>query len=194
MRIHRTRAPILTALLLAGALAAGDPARCEPDVSTGGSPTAAKGDAPAPGTAVAAFERLKSLEGEWIGESTKGWKDRVTFRTIAGGSAVVEISDFEAHPGQTMMTLFHLDGPRLMLTHYCVAGNQPRMVASAISPSGGSLEFTFLDGTSLPSRDHGHMDRAQFAFDGPDRFTARWSWYEKGREQWMEEIRFERKR
>lgn len=74
----------------------------------------------------AAFARFKGLAGRWTGVSTKGWTEDVTFRTIAGGSTVVE-SSFNAHPDETMLTLFAMDGERLRLTHYCVAKNQPRM-------------------------------------------------------------------
>src|SRR5688572_1652919 len=75
------------------------------------------------------FAKMRSLEGEWNGASTRGWTDRVTFRAIAEGSVVVSTS-FEAHPGETMMTMYHMDGSRLMLTHYCMAKNQPRLVAT----------------------------------------------------------------
>lgn len=140
-----------------------------------------------------AFERLKGLEGEWRGRSTKGWTDTSTFRVIAGGSVVTETS-FDAHPGETMLTAFHLDGDRLLLTHYCVARNQPRLVASVIADGGKAITFTFLDGTNLRSRDQGHMDKATFRFDDPDHVTTRWTWYQDGVERWLEEIAMERVR
>ena len=31
---------------------------------------------------------------------------------------------------EDMISMFNLDGDRVVLTHYCAAGNQPRMVAS----------------------------------------------------------------
>ena len=39
----------------------------------------------------------------------------------------------------------------------------------------------------------GHMDKALFRFEDPDHVTTRWTWYQNGAEQWMEEIRLERK-
>jgi len=143
--------------------------------------------------AAAAFERLKALSGEWVGKSTKGWTDNVTFKTIAGGSVVVETS-FDAHPGETMITTFAMDGPRLLLTHYCVARNQPRLVATGFDEGGSRITFTFLDGTNLPTRDRGHMDKAVFRFLDEDHFSTRWTWYQDGKETWMEEIRMERKK
>jgi hypothetical protein len=143
--------------------------------------------------AQALFEKLRSLEGEWNGSSTRGWTDRVTFRAIAGGSVVVSTS-FDAHPGETMMTMYHMDGSRLMLTHYCVAKNQPRLVATSVSPDARRAGFTFLDATGMPGRDTGHMDQAVFEFLDDDQFTSKWTWYQKGEERWMEEIRYTRAR
>jgi hypothetical protein len=134
-----------------------------------------------------AFERIKRLAGDWQGKSTKGWEERTTFKVIAGGSAVM-YTTFDAHPGQTMLTVFHLDGEHLMLTHYCVARNQPRLRATEISDDGGTVTFTFLDATNLASRDKGHMDKAVFRFAGDDKFTTKWTWYQDGNERWMEEI------
>lgn len=144
--------------------------------------------------AARAFERFKALEGEWTGRSTKGWQDRVSFRVIAGGSCVMETSEFEAHPGETMATMIHMDGDDLVLTHYCVARNQPRLRATDISPDLGAVTFTFRDATNLRSRDQGHMDKVVFRFVDGGRFTARWTWYQDGTERWMEEIEFVRGR
>jgi len=140
-----------------------------------------------------AFDFFRALEGEWEGSSTKGWTDKTSFRTIAGGSVVVSTS-FDAHPGETMMTMFHLDSGRLLLTHYCVAKNQPRLAATTIEPKERRIVFTWLDGTGLASRDTGHMDQAVFEFQDPDHFTSKWTWYQNGTERWMEEIRYARVR
>ena len=135
----------------------------------------------------AAFERIRSLAGTWEGRSTKGWAETIRYQVIAGGSAVLETS-FEAHPGEEMATVFHMDGDRLVLTHYCVAKNQPRLEATSITDGGRTVVFTFKDGGNIPTRDKGHMDSAVFTFDGVDRLTSRWSWYEAGQEKWFEDI------
>jgi GH24 family phage-related lysozyme (muramidase) len=141
----------------------------------------------------AAFDRFRALEGSWEGRSTKGWVEDVSFRTIAGGSAVVETS-FDAHPGETMLTVVHMDGAELTLTHYCVAKNQPHMRATAFSDGGRTVTFEFAGGGNLADRNRGHMDGAVFRFEDADHVVARWSWYENGSERWMEEIRMVRKR
>jgi len=135
----------------------------------------------------AAYERIKGLAGTWEGRSTKGWTETLRYQVIAGGSAVLETS-FEAHPGEEMATVFHMDGDRLVLTHYCVAKNQPRLEATSITDGGRTVVFTFKDGGNIPTRDAGHMDSAVLTFDGADRVTSRWSWYESGREKWFEDI------
>jgi hypothetical protein len=147
-----------------------------------------RGSEPAtPEKARAAFERLKSLSGTWEGRSTKGWTETLRYQVIAGGSVVLETS-FEAHPGEQMATAFHMDGDRLRLTHYCVAKNQPRLEATSFEDGGRTVVFTFVDGSNIPTRDRGHMDKAIFRFEGPDRMTSHWTWYQDGKEKWMEEI------
>lgn len=141
--------------------------------------------------AQAGFERFKKLEGKWRGRSTKGWEEIIHFKTIAQGSVVVETS-FDAHPNETMMTMFYLDGDRLLLTHYCVARNQPRLEATAFEDDGRTITFTFRDATNLPSRDQGHMDKAVFRFADNNHYSSQWTWYQDGKESWMEEIKCER--
>jgi hypothetical protein len=103
----------------------------------------------------------------------------------------MEMSQFAHGPDDDgMVTMYHMDGEHLMLTHYCMAKNQPRMRATEISEDGKSVIFTFLDGTNLPSRDKGHMDKAVFHFDGPDAMRSQWTFYANGKEQWMEEITY----
>jgi hypothetical protein len=150
-------------------------------------------EAAAADTAIARafYERFKALSGRWAGRSTRGWEERITFQVVAGGSAVMETS-FDAHPNETMVTLFSLDLGRLALTHYCVAGNQPHLQATRFSPERGEVTFTFRDGGNLVSRDRGHMDQAMFRFLDGGRMTSRWTWYQDGAERWMEEIEYRR--
>ena len=91
-----------------------------------------------------------------------------------------------------MVTMFYLDGDRLMLTHYCVARNQPRLVATSFADAGKTITFTFLDGTNLPSRDKGHMDKMVFRFIDDNHAVSHWTWYQDGKEKWLEEINLER--
>lgn len=140
---------------------------------------------------VETFERLKKLSGKWSGKSTKGWTDQVTYGVMAAGSVAYEDS-FDAHEAQRMMTMFYLDGKRLMLTHFCSSKTQPRLLATEFEDAGRKVTFTFLDSTNLPSRDNGHMDKLVMKFIDDDHFTSQWTWYQNGKEGWMEEIKYER--
>jgi len=137
------------------------------------------------------YSWFKGLEGTWRGKSTKGWEEEVTIQTIAAESSVV-FRSFEAHPGEQMLTLIHPDGDRLLLTHYCVAKNQPHLQATSVDIEARTVTFTFLSATNISSRDEGHMDQVIYDFGGADSFTSRWTWYEKGNEQWLEKIEYSR--
>ena len=126
------------------------------------------------------FDQLKSLTGSWEGKNNQGKPITVTFRDTAGGSAVM--SEIHGHGPENMISMFHLDGPnRLMLTHYCGAGNQPRMTATA-SPDGKTLTFTFLDATNLATPDAGHMQRAVFTMIDANHHTEEWTFAAPGKE------------
>ncbi len=149
--------------------------------------------AASPGKAETAkvFERFKSLVGDWEGESSKGWTDRISFTLLAGGSAVEQRS-FDAHPGETMVTIVHPDGDRLLLTHYCAAKNQPRLRLAHVADDGQRATFEFMDATNLASRDQGHMDKVVFTFPDDDHFSEQWTWYAKGTGRWQEVIHHRR--
>jgi hypothetical protein len=106
----------------------------------------------------------------------------------------------DAHPGETMLTMYHMDVNHLMLTHYCMAKNQPRMRATELLKEDDGhvlvVTFTFVDGTNMPAgRDTPHMDKARYRFDDrtPDAFSSQWTFYQQGKEQWMEAIEYVRK-
>lgn len=139
----------------------------------------------------AVYERFKALAGHWRGKSTRGWTETLDFKVIAAGSAVLETS-FDAHPNETMMTFVHPDGARLILTHFCAAQNQPRLVVASVEQGGKVVRFTFDSGTNLGDRNEGHMDSAVYTFTDDSHFTSVWSWYQDGRELWGETIEYER--
>ncbi len=92
----------------------------------------------------AAFERLKSLVGTWEGSSARDGAARVTYELVSGGSVLVERFSAESLPGGgAMLTTYYPDGADLMLTHYCLAKNQPRMRAERVDPVHGEVEFVF---------------------------------------------------
>ncbi len=128
--------------------------------------------------ASAAFARLKTLVGEWEADTDRG-KVHTSFELIAGGSALVERDAIGVMP--PMMTVYSVDGDRLLLTHYCMMGNQPRMTARGLDPASGEIAFDFLDAANLPTPASGHMHNIVITPPDHGRFTSLWSFYENGK-------------
>jgi hypothetical protein len=80
-----------------------------------------------------------------------------------------------------MLTVYYMDGKRLLLTHYCMAGNQPRMEARAFNAATGELQFEFLDATNLADAAAGHMRNATLRFVDDNHIAADWRFYESGK-------------
>jgi hypothetical protein len=137
------------------------------------------------------FDTLKALAGSWQGPVTTIPKQaemgnntnmQVSLRVTSRGNALVHEMKAAGtaddptrydHP----VTMLYLDGDRLLLTHYCDAGNRPRMVAQT-SPDGKKVEFAFLDlsgGTQF-----GHMEHAVFTMIDANHHTEDWTYIMPG--------------
>jgi len=106
------------------------------------------------------LEKMKTLVGTWVAADKDGKPtDQVVsvIKLTAGGSAVHET----LFPGeaQEMVSVYTADGPDLLLTHYCMLGNQPRMKASTKS-LGNKLNFEFAGGSNLDPKKDKHMHSA----------------------------------
>ena len=55
-----------------------------------------------------------------------------------------------------MVTVYHADGDEVVLTHYCVLGNQPHMKARP-GGDGKQIVFECVGGTNLASERDKHM-------------------------------------
>ncbi|MBK8099330.1 MAG: hypothetical protein IPK26_19650 [Planctomycetes bacterium] len=134
------------------------------------------------------YERLWHLTGTWQAESTKGWGNQIRYYPMAQGSVLVE-DDPQGDRANSMMSCIAMDGNRLLLTHWCHAGNAPRLCADVANATADSITFVFLDGGNLASRDVGHMDEVTFTLQGTDRFATTWKWYQNGKSQTFETIK-----
>jgi hypothetical protein len=124
-----------------------------------------------------AFTTIKSLPGTWEGNSAMG-PVKVTFKTTSGGSAVMS----EILGKEDMISMFNLDGPgRLLMTHYCAVGNEPRMEAS-VSPDGKVITFNYVDATNLASPDAAHMHRMVLTLIDENHHTEEWMFVDHGKE------------
>ena len=123
------------------------------------------------------FHQLAGLEGKWVGKGSEGQPVEVTFRMTAGGSALMSEIHGEGH--ENMITMFHMDGDRLIMTHYCGAGNQPRM--KVVSADAKSVSFEFFDGTNI-GPGAGHMQHVTFAQPDANHHTEEWVYADHGKE------------
>lgn len=127
-----------------------------------------------------AFDSIKTLPGTWEGKGFDGQPLQVTFKVTAGGSAVM--SEILV-PKEDMISMIHMDGAdRLLLTHYCAAGNQPRMQAS-VSPDGKTITFNYMDSTNLASADAGHMQRMVLTILDDNHHIEEWTFIDHGKER-----------
>ena len=133
-----------------------------------------------PSEAQASFDMLKTLAGSWVGQLTTfpsspehdGSFAQFSLRVTSRGHALaheLSLASIPDHP----LTMFYLENDDLVLTHYCDAGNRPRMIGK-ISPDGKTLEFDLVDLTG--SNDHGHMHRAVFTFIDENHHTEDWTY------------------
>lgn len=129
--------------------------------------------------AEAIFENIKSLSGEWVHAKgpVKGTVG-LSVRVIAGGSAVVE-RQFPGTPME-MITVYHLDGDEVMLNHYCVLGNQPRLKA-AVGDRKNTIKFSFVGATNLTSKNDPHMHEGWLTFVSKDSIKSSWTKFVDGK-------------
>ena len=135
----------------------------------------ASGDAAAQMDHAAAFERLKSLAGEWEGaRSAVGDTTRLSYRTASNGTVVMEI----LNQGGTdeMINMYHLVDGKLMAAHYCAAGNQPLL--GLVAATDRELRFAFAGGSNIDAARDGHIHEVSITFRDDGRLDSRWVWYE----------------
>jgi len=147
-------------------------------------------DQPAPTEAQKSFTEMKTLAGTWKGAVTMDppqpdmktdepmW---VSLRVTSRGNTLVHEMKEPGTPDDPShddpITTFYLDNDRLLLTHYCDAGNRPRMVARA-APARNKVEFDFLD-VAGPLR-YGHMQHAVFTIIDANHHTEDWTFMMPG--------------
>jgi hypothetical protein len=135
----------------------------------------------------AQFEHIKGLEGEWSGRAVHGPAEiqrvDVNYKVTAGGSAVLET--LFPNTDHEMMTVYHMDGDHLVLTHYCVMGNQPHMVALPYKmPASGPLVIGFdcQGGSNMADKNAAHMHSAEISFLDKDHIETKWKMFKDDKE------------
>jgi hypothetical protein len=99
-----------------------------------------------PPDAKKAFAKLKTLAGSWQG-TIMNIPINITIRAVSSGTAILHEGDTSADgPPKHEITMFYLDGDRLLATHFCDAGNRSRFEGK-LSSDEKAIEFSFLDVT-----------------------------------------------
>ena len=129
----------------------------------------------------AKFEAFKKLAGTWLKADKDGKPtDKVgsIFKVISAGTAVQET----IAPGEPyeMVSVYHLDGPDLVMTHYCALGNQPKLKLDPNSPA-GQFKFSFVGGTNLDSAKDLHMHEGSFTVIDDDHIETTWTAWSGGK-------------
>ena len=91
-----------------------------------------------------AFEKMKTLVGSWQG-TVMDIPINFTIRTVSSGTAILHEGDTSGGgPPKHEITMFYVEGDRLLATHYCDAGNRSRWEGK-MSSDGKAIEFSFVD-------------------------------------------------
>jgi hypothetical protein len=125
------------------------------------------------------FDKLKTLAGSWEAHVTtvppqaemEGGLMQVSLRVTSMGHTLMHEMTGAGRPDDPI-TMFVVDGDRLLLTHYCDADNRPRMVGK-MSPDGKTVEFDFLDISG--NQQYGHMQHAVFTIIDANHHTEDWT-------------------
>jgi hypothetical protein len=130
------------------------------------------------------FDLMKALAGSWEGKMTsvpkyaeiEGSPTKVTLRVTSMGNALMHEMTTARRPDDPI-TMIYLDNDQLSLTHFCDAGNRPRMTGK-ISADGKTAEFQFVDVAG--SNQYGHMHGAVFTFIDADHHSEDWMYMQPG--------------
>lgn len=102
-----------------------------------------------------AFETFKGFTGRWAIESDgKTLPIQMTYDVGSKGSIVTEQFGKE-------LSVFYRDGQRLLLTHFCNAGNQPRLALKEANQP-GVFEFVMFDSTGLENAGAAHVEKITY--------------------------------
>ena len=122
---------------------------------------------------VQVFDQLKALVGEWEGKNESG-PVKITYTLVSGGSALMERMQ-PAHE-QEMITMYTADGDRILVTHYCSAGNQPSMRTETLKGAGNKYSFSLVNVSGLKTPEEGHMVGLILTLVDKDHLTQEWKY------------------
>ncbi len=122
------------------------------------------------------IDRVKSLAGTWDCD-VDGQKSTCVYQVSSNGSAVREV--MFPGSGHEMTNMYTMDGPDLLVTHYCGVGNQPHMKAAAGDPN--RIEFKCCGVSNLTSPGQMYMGGLTITFIDADHVRQDWKSFEGGK-------------
>jgi hypothetical protein len=143
--------------------------------------------------AKSAFARIKTLAGTWKSQTSDEQKaehatdkvedhkrdSSVIYKLTGADTALMETQ----FPGSNheMVSVYHLDGDDLRMTHYCAAGNQPRVKLDRANSKPDELIFVFDGGTNLDPQKDMHIHGVKITFHDDGKVTSAWEGYMGGK-------------
>ncbi len=128
----------------------------------------------------ARLPRKAASTGDALRDDKGGGGGRITYEPVAGGTSLLERIE-GGEPGHAaMISVYHMDGDDLVMTHYCGHGNQPTMKAA---PGGDQIAFSMTSVTNLAKPTDGHMHGLEVTFLDQDHFRQEWLWTANGKDE-----------
>lgn len=130
----------------------------------------------------AEFDKLKGLIGKWKGTADMHGKSSEvtnTFELTSGGTAILE--KVCAGSDHEMVSMYCSEGGKLIMTHYCSVGNQPKM--RLMKSTDDSLVFSMKGTSGIGSAKETHMHAMTITWKDKDHITEDWSMYMDGKNQ-----------
>ncbi len=174
-------------IVLSAVLALASPAFSAQKASGGG-----KSRAAVRAFAQTTFDTLKSLEGDWQGKAYGDDKPPVILRYKVTQQGTVVMETFAPGTKAEMITMYHMNDDKLVLTHYCAAGNQPNMTMSPARSKAGNISFAYAGASNLlPSTDT-YMHNGSIHVIDADHLETNWTTYKAGKLLDSQKVAFER--
>jgi hypothetical protein len=127
------------------------------------------------------FDKLKTLVGSWQGKDQHGNVVHLTFELVSNGSVLME--RHTSANGAEMVSMYSMEGNRILLTHYCSAGNQPVLQSQPLPAASKQMDFSFVRATGLKTPDDGHMVGLSITFEDKDRLSQIWNYSDHGKKE-----------
>ena len=134
--------------------------------------------APATKEQAAALDQIKSLAGTWEKKGEDGKMEVATVFAVSSSGSVVREVMLPGAPHE-MTNIYHMDGPTLVMTHYCAMGNQP--VLHATSAKKGEIAFQLDHVLNMTSADQPYMGQLTLVIKDKDHLVEHWRGLKNGK-------------